>query len=99
VRNCLGGVYPGERVMHAMVGVVYGAMLVSLLSIVVAWWEVLIARRVSPPALPEPLRWLLLAIAVGVLLSGVRDCYAIGGIPDRAWPSGWAALRPQETRA
>jgi hypothetical protein len=98
VRNFLGVVYPGERVMHAVMGLVYGAMLVALLPIVVAWWESLIALSVSPPALPEPLRWLLLAVAVGALLSGGRDCYAICGIPDRAWPSGWAVLRPQETR-
>ena len=27
VRSTFGGVYPGERVMHAVMGLVYGAML------------------------------------------------------------------------
>ena len=84
--------------MHAVMGLVYGAMLVALLPIVVAWWESLIALSVSPPALPEPLRWLLLAMAVGVFLSGLRDFYATCGMPYGAWPWGGAALRPQETR-
>ena len=98
MRSLLGGVYPGERVMYAVMGLVNGAMLVSLFPIVVAWWEALIALSVSPLAVPEPLRWLLPAMAAGALLSGARDCYAICGMPYRARPSGWAALRSQETR-
>jgi hypothetical protein len=99
VRSFLGGVYPGERVMHAVMGLVYGAMLAYLLPVVVVWWAAPTALSVSPPAVPEPLRWLLLAMAVGVFLSGVRDFYATCGMPYGAWPWGCAALRPQETRS
>jgi hypothetical protein len=33
VRKPLGDVYPGERVTHAVMGIVYGAMLASLLPV------------------------------------------------------------------
>src|SRR5712691_556637 len=99
VRRFLGGVYQGERVMHAVMGLVYGAMLAYLLPIVVVWWAAPTALSVSPPAVPEPLRWLLFAMAVGVLLSGVRDCYATCSLQYGAWPWGSTAPRPQETRA
>ena len=99
VRRSLGGVYQGERVMHAVMGLMYGAMLAHLCPRVVAWWAAPTALSVSPPAVPESVRWLLLAMAVGVLLSGARDFYATCGLPYGAWPWGYAAPRPQETRA
>jgi hypothetical protein len=99
VRSILGGVYPGERVMHAVMGLMYGAMLAYLLPVVVAWWAAPTALSVNPPAVPEALRWLLLAMAVGVLLSGVRDFYATYGLPYGAWPWGYTASQTQETRA
>jgi len=98
VRRTLGGVSPGERVMHAVMGLLYGAMLAYLLPVVLAWWTAPTALSASPPAVPEPLRWLLLAMAVGVLLSGLRDFYATCGMPYGAWPWGRTALWPQETR-
>ena len=76
-----------------------GAALAYLLPVVVVWWAAPTALSVSPPAVPEPLRWLLLAMAIGVLLSGVRDFYAACGMPYGAWPWGCVATRPQETRA
>jgi hypothetical protein len=54
VRSFLDGVYPGERVMHAVMGLVYGAMLAYLLPVVVVWWAAPTALSVSPPAVPEP---------------------------------------------
>ena len=99
VRSPLGGVYQGERVMHAVMGLVYGAMLAHLLPVVVAWWAAPTALSVSLPAVPEPLRWLLLAMAVGVLLSGVRDFYAACNMPYGAWPWGYAAPGSQKTGA
>jgi hypothetical protein len=78
---------------------VCGAALAYLLPVVVVWWAAPTALSVSPPAVPEPLRWLLLAMAIGVLLSGVRDFYAACGMPYGAWPWGCVATRPQETRA
>jgi hypothetical protein len=99
VRRFLGGVYQGERVMHAVMGIMYGAMLAYLIPVVVAWWTAPTALSVSPPAVPEPLRCLLLAMAAGVLLSGLRDFYATCGMPYGAWPWGYAASHPQETGA
>jgi hypothetical protein len=87
-----------ELRLHAVMGLVYGAMLAYLLPVVVAWWAAPAALSVDPPAVPEPLRWLLWAMAVGVFLSGVRDVYATCGMPYGAWPWGRVALWPQETR-
>ena len=97
VRRTFGGVYPGERVMHAVMGLMYGAMLAYLLPVVLAWWAAPTALSVSPPAVPEPLRWLLWAMAGGVLLSGSRDFDATCGMPYEAWPWSRAARQPQET--
>jgi hypothetical protein len=78
---------------------VLAALLAAEITLVVpAWWAAPTALSVSPPAVPEPLRWLLWAMAGGVLLSGIRDFYATCGMPYGAWPWGYAALRPQETR-
>ena len=87
-----------ELRLHAVMGLVYRAMLAYLLPVVVAWWAAPAALSVDPPAVPEPLRWLLWAMAVGVFLSGVRDVYATCGMPYGAWPWGRVALWPQETR-
>jgi hypothetical protein len=99
VRRFLGGVYQGERVMHAVMGIMYGAMLAYLIPVVMAWWTAPTALSISPPEVPEPLRWLLLAMAVGVLLSGIRDFYATCGLPYGSWPWSYAAPRPQESGA
>ena len=85
--------------MHAVMGLMYGAMLAYLVPVIVVWWTAPTALSVSLPAVPESLRWLLLAMAVGVFLSGVRDFYATCGLPYGAWPWGDAAPRPQETGA
>ena len=38
VRKPLGGVYAGERVMHGVMGIVYGAMLASVVPTLRTWW-------------------------------------------------------------
>jgi uncharacterized protein len=60
----------GERVMHAIMGLVYGAFLAHLLPVVAGW-----ARRPTgfAPADYGALAWLLTLMAVGVFLSGLRD--------------------------
>jgi hypothetical protein len=77
VRKPLGGVYPGERVTHALMGILYGAALACLAPDLMAW-----SRR--PTALsaweaPLPLRVILPLMAAGVLLSGLRDMGAVYG--------------------
>jgi hypothetical protein len=84
--------------MHTVMSLVYGAMLAYLLPVVLACWAASTALSVSLLAVSEPLRWLLWAMAGGVLLSGIRDFYATCGMPYGAWPWGRVARRPQETR-
>ncbi len=86
VRKSLGDVYAGERVTHALMGIIYGAMLANLIPVLVEWWSLPTALVVAPPVIPEALRWSLLVMAVGVFLSGVRDLYAALGLPYGGWP-------------
>ena len=85
VRAPLGGVYAGERVTHAVMGIIYGAMLAYLLPGLWSWW----LAATSIDAVPEAsagLRWVLSVMGVGVLLSGLRDLCAVLGVPHSAWP-------------
>ncbi len=91
IRKPLGGLYPGERVMHAIMGIVYGAMIASIFRPGRIWWTMPTALVKSPPPFPEFLRWTLTAMAVGILLSGIRDLYASAGLPGSAWP--WKSER------
>jgi hypothetical protein len=86
VRRPLGGVYPGERVTHALMGIIYGAMLAHLLPVLRDWWDAPTALTAHPDAAPAALKWLLTLMAVGVALSGVRDLCAVLGVPHGGWP-------------
>ena len=86
VRKPLGGVYPGERVMHGIMGIVYGAMLAYLWPTLRLWWMRPTALRFSGLQISSVLKWILIAMAVGVLLSGVRDLCAAMGMRGSAWP-------------
>ncbi|HEX4001055.1 MAG TPA: hypothetical protein VHX36_00300 [Candidatus Acidoferrales bacterium] len=85
IRKPLGGVYPGERVMHAIMGIVYGAALAFLVPAMHEWW-LLPARLVIvvPPSMR--LGAILTLMAAGVLLSGIRDWLASTGMRGGAWP-------------
>jgi len=86
VRKPLGDVYAGERVTHAVMGIVYGAMLASLLPVLWNWWSLPTALVITPAAVPGALRWGLSVMAVGVFTSGLRDLYAASGLPRGGWP-------------
>lgn len=88
VRRPLGGVYPGERVTHALMGILYGALLACLIPTLDEWRHA--PTSLAPHALPVPpvLLWLLTLMAVGVALSGARDAYAAAGLPGGGWPWG-----------
>ncbi len=63
----------GERVMHTVMAIVYGAFLAYLVPVLVRW--------ASGPAHFAPVdyglvSWLMTFMAVGVFLSGVRDLLA-----------------------
>jgi hypothetical protein len=87
VRKPLGDVYGGERVTHAVMGIIYGAMVANLLPVVWHWWS--LPTALAPAgAVPEFLRWGLAVMAAGVFLSGARDLYAALGLPHGGWPWG-----------
>ena len=88
VRKPQGDVYGGERVTHAVMGVIYGAMVANLLPVLWRWSQLPTALAPTEIALPEPLRWSLSVMSIGVFLSGARDLYAALGMPHGEWPWG-----------
>jgi hypothetical protein len=86
VRRALGDVYAGERVTHAVMGILYGAMIASLIPVLMGWWPLPNALVMASPDVPDMLRWGLVMMAVGVLVSGLRDLYAAYGLPHGGWP-------------
>jgi hypothetical protein len=85
-RRSLGDVYAGERVTHAVMGILYGGMLAFLAPVVVQWRSMPTRLELAHPAIPEMLRWILLAMAIGVFCSGLRDLYAAFELPRGDWP-------------
>ena len=88
VRKQLGDVYAGERVTHAVMGILYGAMIANLIPTLRQWYALPTALVMEWAAVPGYLRWSLLAMAAGVFLSGLRDLYAALDLPHGSWP--WA---------
>ena len=86
VRKPLGGVYPGERVMHAIMGIVYGAMLACLIPSVWSWWDSPAALLFAPAPVVALVRMIMVAMSAGVAVSGVRDLCAAYEVPGSAWP-------------
>ena len=64
---------PGERSMHAIMGIVYGAFLAFLLPQMIEWSSLATGFGASYHGVPA---WLLLVLAAGVFVSGVRDLIA-----------------------
>jgi hypothetical protein len=88
VRKSLGDVFAGERVTHAVMAIVYGAMAANLLPAMWRWWHEPTGFTATTVDVPV-LSWLLTAMAAGVFLSGARDLYAALGLPGGGWP--WRA--------
>ena len=86
VRRELGDVYAGERVTHAIMGILYGAMLACLIPALRQWAALPTAFAGVPAPVAPALRWALTVMAVGVTLSGARDLYAALGGPGGNWP-------------
>ena len=86
VRKQLGDVYAGERITHAVMGILYGAMIANLIPALWRWWTFPTALVVERAAVPGLLTWSLFAMAAGVFLSGLRDLYAALALPHGSWP-------------
>ncbi len=88
VRRDLGDVYAGERVTHAVMGIMYGAMLASLVPTLVSWWGSPTDLSIEPATISEWARIFLTVMGAGVVVSGLRDLYAALGLPGGGWPWG-----------
>jgi hypothetical protein len=91
VRKPLGDVYPGERVTHAVMGILYGAMIAFLIPELAHWWSMPTALGRLSPDVPPFVQRSLVIMAVGVFLSGARDLYAAYGLRGGTWP--WTEQR------
>jgi hypothetical protein len=92
VRKPIGDVVAGERVTHAIMGILYGGMMAMLGPTLQQWRNAPTGLVFSPAPVPAELRWLMTLLAAGVFFSGLRDLYAAFGLPYGAWP--W---RPAES--
>lgn len=63
----------GERCMHAIMGIVYGAFLAYLVPDLIRWSQLATGFGSSYHGIPA---WLLTIIGAGVFVSGVRDLMA-----------------------
>jgi hypothetical protein len=65
----------GERAMHAVMGIVYGAFLAFLIPQMIGWSGLATGFGRSYHGFPA---WMLVVLAAGVFASGVRDLIASG---------------------
>jgi hypothetical protein len=86
VRKPMGDVYGGERITHAIMGILYGAMIACLIPVLLEWWRLPSGLVVASPPVSDLLRGALLIMAFGVLASGLRDLYAAYELPHGGWP-------------
>ena len=86
VRRPQGGVFPGERVAHAVMGIIYGAMLACMATTAMTWATEPTGLTWTAYPLPQWFCWALTVMGVGTLLSGFRDAYASAGLPGSSFP-------------
>jgi hypothetical protein len=96
VRKPMGGLFPGERITHAVMGIVYGAMLAYLVP-TMRLWSAQSTTFTRQGFVPRPLSVLLLVLGVGVFLSGCRDLASALELPLSAWP--WTASGGSQDKA
>ena len=84
VRTSLGGVYPGDRVMHGLMAIVYGAFMATFLPVLHEWFTG--GGETLGRGTPTVVLAGLTALGLGSLLSGARDALAARGIQVVPWP-------------
>ncbi len=67
-------------------GILYGAMLANLIPTLLHWFRLPTALVVAPAPVSDWLHITLSVMALGVLLSGLRDLYAAFDLPYSGWP-------------
>lgn len=77
-RPAIGGIAPGERVLHTLMAIVYGAMLANLVPILAgnAAGTTALVRHDAPTLMSLAAA----VMAVGIAITGVRDLLAVLGI-------------------
>lgn len=68
---------PGERIMHSVMAIVYGAFLATLVPQMLNWWQLPTGFGTAYHGFPG---WVLTLIAGGVFISGIRDLLASFGV-------------------
>jgi hypothetical protein len=89
---------PGERVLHAAMAIVYGAMLMRLGPELIGRLgeaDVLVGGVGAGPAVPVELALLATVFGCGIALSGLRDLLASLSVPAEAVPAGSVGQRAQ----
>lgn len=86
VRKPMGGVFHGERVTHALMGIVYGAMLAYFVPVLGDWFAAPTGIVRDTASIPLPFAVLLVMMAMGTLASGIRDAYSLFDLRHGSWP-------------
>ena len=77
VRRPMGGVFAGERVTHAVMGIIYGAALGHMVPDMIV--DAARPTALSPWEAPAVLRMIMPLMSAGVFISGVRDLLSLYG--------------------
>jgi len=85
VRKPLGGVYPAERVLHGVLGVLYGIFLANLFPLLREWWRGPTGFA-GHAAAGSALQWTMGIMGVLDCVSGLRDLAAAYALPHSGWP-------------
>lgn len=81
-RPAIGGIAPGERILHSLMAIVYGMMLIRLVPVLATGFDDAhgFDRHDAPPVLSIAMT----VASAGIAVSGVRDAVALVGI-DPIW--------------
>jgi uncharacterized protein len=70
----------GERIMHSVMGIVYGIWIAYLAPILWDWWQMPTGFARADHGV---LSWIMGAMALGVFASGIRDWWASVGMREK----------------
>jgi hypothetical protein len=91
VRKPLGGVYPAERVLHGVLGVLYGIFLANLFPLLIEWWRRPTGLARHATGTGGALEWTMAIMGILATISGLRDLAAAFALPHSGWP--WVEAR------